>query len=72
MEKNVLIYKDNWLPRPNTFKPIFPRTLSKDTAVADLMNAENQWDIDKLNQHFMNEDIEMILKRGEKWVSTST
>lgn len=70
--KNVLIYKDNRLPRANTFKPIYPRTLPKDTAVADLMNAENQWDIDKLNQHFMNEDIEMIFKREEKWVSIST
>ncbi|KAH9680742.1 hypothetical protein KPL71_026667 [Citrus sinensis] len=60
--KNVLVYKDNWLPRLDTFKPISSRTLLEDTAVADLMNIENQWDEDKLNQHFVYEDIEMILK----------
>lgn len=60
--KNVLVYKDSWLPRLDTFKPISLRTLLEDTAVADLMNIENQWDEDKLNQHFVYEDIEMILK----------
>lgn len=60
--KNVLVYKDNWLPRLDTFKPISSRTLLEDTAVADLMTIENQWDEDKLNQHFVYEDIEMILK----------
>lgn len=30
--------------------------------VADLLNAENRWDSEKLKQHFMAEDVELILR----------
>lgn len=53
MEKKILVYKDNCLPRPDTFKPISPPTLPVDTFVADLINFENQWDEDKLNHSCM-------------------
>lgn len=56
------MYKDNWLPRPDTFKPFSPPTLPEDTDVADLINAENKWDEGKLNEHFMHEDTAVILK----------
>ncbi|KAH9685373.1 reverse transcriptase domain-containing protein [Citrus sinensis] len=60
--KNVLVYKDNWIPRLATFQPISPKTLPPETVVADLINSENKWRADKLEQHFMKEDIEAILK----------
>lgn len=55
------MYKDNWLPRPNTFKPMSPPRMLIHTVVADLIKARNQWDEDKLNQHFIQEDLEVIL-----------
>ncbi|KAL9453009.1 hypothetical protein AB3S75_008744 [Citrus x aurantiifolia] len=38
---NILVYKDNWIPRPDTFKPISLPSLPIDTTVADLMDDEN-------------------------------
>lgn len=60
--KNIRIYKDCWIPRPTSFKPISPPSLSTDAVVADLINAENQWDVETLNQHFMPSDADLILK----------
>lgn len=51
--KKILVYKDNYLPRPDTFKPISPPTLPVDTFVADLINFQNQWDENKLNHSCM-------------------
>lgn len=59
--QNILVHKDNWLPRPSTFKPMTPPRMPITTVVADLIKAGNQWDEDKLKQQFMQEDIEMIL-----------
>ncbi|KAH9754587.1 putative reverse transcriptase/RNA-dependent DNA polymerase [Citrus sinensis] len=59
---NILVYKENWIPRPDTFKPISPLTLPIDTTVGEVMDDENNWDVAKLNQHFMQEDTEAILK----------
>lgn len=47
--QNIMVYKDRWIPRLNTFKPIFPPTMPVESVVADLINAENQWDVEKLN-----------------------
>lgn len=60
--RRISVYKDNWLPRPNTFKLFFPLILPEDSVVADLINEEKQWDKGKLNHHFIHEDIAVILK----------
>ena len=56
------VYKDNWIPRQVTFKPISPKNLPLETIVAELIDSENRWRVDKLEQHFMKEDIKAILK----------
>lgn len=38
----VMVYKDNWIPRPITFKPISFPTLPTDTTVSKLINTGNQ------------------------------
>lgn len=58
--QKILVHKDNWLPRPSTFKPMTPPRMHITTVVADLIKAGNKWDEDKLKQQFMQEDIEMI------------
>lgn len=60
--KKTSVYNDNWLPRPDTFKPFSPPTLPENSVVADLINEENQWDEEKLTQHFLQEDADVILK----------
>lgn len=35
---NILVHKDSWLPRPDTFKPISPPTLPMETTVAKLID----------------------------------
>ena len=60
--KKVAIFSDNWLPRPETFRPIFPPSLPVSSIVADLIKVDNQWDEIKLRQHFMDVDTAEILK----------
>ncbi|KAH9723191.1 reverse transcriptase domain-containing protein [Citrus sinensis] len=60
--KKVAIFSDNWLPRPETFRLIFPPSLHVSSVVADLIKADNQWDEIKLRQHFMDVDTVEILK----------
>lgn len=42
--KRIAVYKDKWLLKPDTFKPISPPTLHVDTIMGNLINTENQWD----------------------------
>lgn len=60
--RSISVYKNNWLQRPDTFKSFSPPILLEDLVVADLINEEKQWDEGKLNYHFMQEDIAVILK----------
>ncbi|KAL9461995.1 hypothetical protein AB3S75_000061 [Citrus x aurantiifolia] len=60
--KKIAIFSNNWLPRPETFRPIFPPSLPVNSVVADLIKANNQWDEIKLRQHFMAADTAEILK----------
>ena len=36
--------------------------LPAEAVVADIMDVENKWDLEKLQQHFMPEDVEAILR----------
>lgn len=60
--KQVEVYKENWMPRPTSFKPISSPSLPIDSRVSDLINAANQWNEGLINQHFAKEDVEMILR----------
>lgn len=61
MEK-IQICRDNWIPRPETFKPISIRNVAADASVADLISQENKWDQRKVRQWFMDEDAAEILR----------
>lgn len=50
------------MPKPDTVKPISPPIMPIESVVADLINTESQWDAEKLNQCFRQDDIETILK----------
>ncbi|KAK9209014.1 hypothetical protein WN944_001375 [Citrus x changshan-huyou] len=59
--EKVQVYISNWLPRPTTFRPISPRTLAVDAKVAELISPEGEWKRDMIQQHFIKEDVEIIL-----------
>ncbi|KAL9426438.1 hypothetical protein AB3S75_033257 [Citrus x aurantiifolia] len=59
---SVQVYKSQWIPRPQNFKPIAPATLSEDANVACLIDANHQWKETLIHQHFSKEDAEKILQ----------
>ena len=58
----VQIFKDNCIPRPATFKPIFLSNLNKDARVAAMIDVGNNWEEGLIRQSFMKEDAEAIIK----------
>ena len=57
----MLIYKDNWIPQPITFKPISLPTLPSETTVSELITNDNRWKEALLYEHFMQEDADAIM-----------
>ncbi|KAH9793378.1 putative reverse transcriptase/RNA-dependent DNA polymerase [Citrus sinensis] len=60
--EQLLVYQSQWIPRPITFQPISPPSLSPYTTVAELISEEQKWKEDVIRQHFLKEDVEQILK----------
>lgn len=50
----------NWIPRPTSFRPIFPPSLITNYKVADLIGSDHQWNNILIEQHFAKEDAEVI------------
>ncbi|KAL9460764.1 hypothetical protein AB3S75_003882 [Citrus x aurantiifolia] len=60
--QNVLVYGNNWIPRPTTFKPISAPLMGAATTVAELIDEKQQWREDLILQHFRPEDAEAIMQ----------
>ncbi|KAH9717651.1 reverse transcriptase domain-containing protein [Citrus sinensis] len=60
--EKIQICRDNWIPRPETFKPISTQNVAADASVADLISLGNSWDQRKVRQWFMDEDAAKILR----------
>ncbi|KAL9426467.1 hypothetical protein AB3S75_033282 [Citrus x aurantiifolia] len=60
--QSILLHKENWLPRPLTFKPISKPSLPDDALVAELINAEHGWNEGLIHRHFATIDAEAIVK----------
>ncbi|KAH9669444.1 reverse transcriptase domain-containing protein [Citrus sinensis] len=61
LKATVLVYKDNWIPRPLTFKPISVQTLPSDTTVFELITNDNRWKEALLFDQFVQEDADAIM-----------
>lgn len=57
----MYIYKSNWISRPDTLNSFSPQTLPPSSVVAYLISNQ-KWNEDMINQHFMKEDAEKILR----------
>ncbi|KAK3212040.1 hypothetical protein Dsin_016746 [Dipteronia sinensis] len=58
---SIRIFKDQWIPRPSTFKPITPNPGS-DSLVSALIDVDPpEWKLDLINQTFLPADKEIII-----------
>lgn len=60
--RSVRVWRDPWLPRDLSRRPITPKNNCRIKWVADLMLDNGMWDANKINQIFLPVDAEIILK----------
>ena len=60
--EKIQICRDNWIPRPETFKPLSTRNVTAEATVSELISQENKWDQRKVRQWFMEKDVAEILR----------
>lgn len=58
--KNVKVYKNNWIPKLLTFRPISAPRKMLDITVAELIDNEQNWKENLLLEHFTAEDVAFI------------
>ncbi|KAF4392848.1 hypothetical protein G4B88_011843 [Cannabis sativa] len=58
--QSVNAFRDPWLPRPRTFRPISPAP-GGTVMVSDLIGGQGSWDVGSLSRYFMQADIDIIL-----------
>ncbi|KAK2633819.1 hypothetical protein Ddye_028611 [Dipteronia dyeriana] len=58
----IRIYKDRWILRPSTFKPISPQSslLTEDAIVNQLLTLSGSWEVNLLNSTFREEDVTVV------------
>ena len=54
-------YRDNWIQRPSTFQPFSTPKMSPEAKVAELIDKENRWKTEVIQQNFLKDDAEEIL-----------
>ena len=55
-------WRDPWIPRPFSFRPITPKGTCRLNRVSDLIDANGAWRVDRLSQFFWPMDVDHILK----------
>ncbi|XP_060961202.1 uncharacterized protein LOC133031689 [Cannabis sativa] len=58
--QSVNAFRDPWLPRPRTFRPI-SLAPGGTVMVSDLIGGQGSWDVGSLSRYFMQADIDIIL-----------
>ncbi|KAH9799959.1 reverse transcriptase domain-containing protein [Citrus sinensis] len=56
----VQVHNSNWIPRPETFRPISSPTIPNEAVVSELIDSNQNWNVIKVFQHFIKEDAELI------------
>ncbi|KAK3204628.1 hypothetical protein Dsin_018674 [Dipteronia sinensis] len=59
---SIRIYKDQWVPRPYTFKILSPPSLGIDATVDCLVSPSGGWDMRHLQQNFLDCDVNAMLE----------
>lgn len=56
--RSIRIWRDNWIPRPHSYKPISSQGRCRFHFVSDLLNANGAWNMDMLKTYFLPCDVE--------------
>jgi hypothetical protein len=59
--KSVRLWRDPWIPRSYSRRPISAKRNCRLRWVSDLIDQSGSWDTDKISQHFLPMDAEAIL-----------
>lgn len=59
--RRVQIYHHCWLPRHTTFKPFSQPKLPPESTVSELIDDNNKWKKDLIQQCFLKEDADQIM-----------
>ena len=60
--RNIRVWRDNWIPRPFSYKPVSQRGRCRIRFVAGLLNENGSWNLEVLQRFFVPADVEEILK----------
>ena len=60
--RNIRVWRDNWIPRPFSYKPVSQRGRCRIRFVASLLNGNGSWNLEVLQRFFVPADVEEILK----------
>uniref|UniRef100_A0A453MSL4 Reverse transcriptase zinc-binding domain-containing protein n=1 Tax=Aegilops tauschii subsp. strangulata TaxID=200361 RepID=A0A453MSL4_AEGTS len=60
--RSIRVWRDNWIPRPYSYKPISARGRCRYHFVSDLLNDNGSWKTGLLQQYFVPVDVYEILK----------
>jgi hypothetical protein len=56
----IRIWRDPWIPRPHSFRPISVQGKCRLRHVSDLITAQGTWNMQLLHKYFLQVDIDMI------------
>ena len=59
--RGTRIWRDPWVPRPHSYRPTSRQGDCRLRRVSQLLTEEGEWDMGKLQRHFMQDDIDAIL-----------
>ena len=60
--RNIRVWRDNWIPRPFSYKPFTLQGRCRILFVSDLLNENGSWKVGLLHEFFMPADVVEILK----------
>ena len=58
----IRTWRDPWIPRPQSFRPITPKRNCRFNWVSDFLDDNGAWRFDRLREFFWEMDVEHILK----------
>ena len=62
MVKKVRVWRDPWIPRAGSCKPLGERGSCRYSRVADFISPEGSWNEERLRQYMIVADVQEILK----------
>jgi hypothetical protein len=60
--QSIRVWRDQWIPRPHSFRPISKQRRCRIRRVSGLLTPEGSWDMQTLRRYFLQVDIDEIVK----------